>query len=201
MPKKYVEAFFKDGSIRLSSFHQFSKHKDEQRHDSSEGWNITFGSGKSESMFVVQGHGNDCYVLCGSLHDTKEIQSKFPDADGCFVIDNILGFADSISYHIPNFISGFEGHAIYQDEKIIEKDIGIFLTEEKMENCILPDGNIDKTMLPALNLFGTVEELFIKPSKYASQSEYRLFWQVNAKVEDYLDIKAPNARQFCRRIR
>jgi len=37
LEQEYIDAFFRDGSLRLSSFKQFAKHKDEARNDWGEG--------------------------------------------------------------------------------------------------------------------------------------------------------------------
>ena len=41
MDKQYVEQFFVDGSLRLSSFRRFSQHSDEERQDCAEGTAIS----------------------------------------------------------------------------------------------------------------------------------------------------------------
>ena len=52
LEKQYVEAFFRTGALRLSSFARFSKHTDEQRLDGNEGtvsivYSPPGGSGKT----------------------------------------------------------------------------------------------------------------------------------------------------------
>ncbi len=37
LEKQWVEAFFADGTLRLSSFARFAEHEDEQRRDENEG--------------------------------------------------------------------------------------------------------------------------------------------------------------------
>lgn len=37
----------------------------------------------------------------------------------------------------------------------------------------------------------------MKSAKYAQQAEYRLIWLVNGIASPFLDIMAPEARQFC----
>jgi hypothetical protein len=45
MDDKYVESFFRDGSLRLSSFASFAKHPDEQLRDKAEGIGSRFSVG------------------------------------------------------------------------------------------------------------------------------------------------------------
>jgi len=43
--------------------------------------------------------------------------------------------------------------------------------------------------------------LFLKESKYSAQCEYRFIWHTHdTNVKGYLDIQAPEARQFCTRF-
>jgi len=42
LEKQFVDAFFESGSLRLSSFAKFSRHKDEQRFDPDEGYGMVF---------------------------------------------------------------------------------------------------------------------------------------------------------------
>jgi hypothetical protein len=47
---------------------------------------------------------------------------------------------------------------------------------------------------------GGIEEYFIKQSRHAQECEYRLLWATSQTVEPFVDIKVPDARQFCTRI-
>jgi hypothetical protein len=47
LESKYVDAFFQEGSLRLSSFERFAQHPDEQRKDAGEGWGVRVGQGSS----------------------------------------------------------------------------------------------------------------------------------------------------------
>src|SRR6185437_2766358 len=67
LESKWIDAFFEDGSLRLSSFRQFAQHEDEQRHDPAEGWGIRAGVGPNMTVFMVGGRGSDAYVLCGTV--------------------------------------------------------------------------------------------------------------------------------------
>jgi len=47
---------------------------------------------------------------------------------------------------------------------------------------------------------GQGEELFLKPRTYAYQAEYRLIWNIDTKPQDFISVKSPDARQFCRKV-
>jgi hypothetical protein len=198
---QYVEAFFKDGSLRLSSFSQFAKHPDEQRQDAREGAGIRFALGKNLTIATVQGRGRDCYVLCGTLNNIADTRKLFPQYDACLVIDDITSFANAVSTKIP-YVGGLEGLAVYQDETAITKALADDLTAEAlMDKYRLPDGNISMDMLrETMNTAGGPEEYFTKHSRYAAQCEYRLLWATGQPVPPFIDIKVPEAVQFCRRL-
>ena len=61
---EYVDGFFRDGSLRLSSFAHFAKHPDEQLRDTAEGIGSRFGVGAQATIAMVGGRGTDCFVLC-----------------------------------------------------------------------------------------------------------------------------------------
>jgi hypothetical protein len=38
---------------------------------------------------------------------------------------------------------------------------------------------------------------FLKPKEFAYQVEYRLLWLTDYTVDEYIDIKVPEAAQYC----
>lgn len=199
---KYVDAFFKDGFLRLSSFSRFAQHADEQRKDASEGMGVREGIGENAHVIMATGRGHDCYVLCGSTIYNEAAQELFPDADACFAIDDTVRFAIEVARAIAGFKGGLEGPAIYQDNTIIRRDLGEEKIEELLEKHRLPDGNLDMRMLGEMQAkVGGFEEFFIKQSRFSAQAEYRFLWSVNGTADDYVDLKVPQALNYCRRIR
>jgi hypothetical protein len=154
------------------------------------------------TVFMVGGRGSDAYVLCGTVSNIAAVASAFPQYDGCFVIEDTLQFANTVSHAIPYFKGGCEGFVIYEDDPSITKDIGEQTTEELFSRYQNPDGTLDMQMLADTHAkVGGVEELFLKRAQYAVQAEYRFTWTAGGDVGDYLDIKVPEARQYCRRIK
>lgn len=201
LPQRYVDAFFDDGTLRLSSFSQFAKHADEERKDGAEGKGIRAGLGEKATVMMVTARGSDFYVLCGSLIFSKQMQETFQGADGSFVIDDTVNFAGAIARALSGFKGGMEGPAIYQDDPTIRRDLGATSLEDMMDAHKNPDGTISMDMLPQLQgQVGGMEEFFTKSSRYANQSEYRLLWGIDGEVPDFIDLKVPAARQFCRKL-
>lgn len=201
MPQKYVDAFFADGALRLSSFAQFAKHADEERKDAAEGKGVRAGLGQNATVMLASAVGDDFYVLCGSLVYSEKMQGMFEGADGSFVIDDTVGFAGAIARALPGFKGGMEGPAIYQDSTTIYRDMGPKTLEELVEAHKRPDNTIDMDLIRQLHTqVGGAEEFFTKHSRYADQAEYRLLWGVDGCAQDFIDIKVPAARNFCRKL-
>jgi hypothetical protein len=123
---KFVDQFFDEGSLRLSSFSRFKKHEDEQRLDAKEGEALfvhrTSHMG-GQSLSARAQHGSNAYVLCATIRYEKELMEAF----GCnsyLRINNPTQFGIAISRHIPGFVGGLEGNCLYQENKIIERDLG-----------------------------------------------------------------------------
>jgi hypothetical protein len=197
---KYVESFFGDGSLRLSSFARFAEHPDEQLRDKAEGIGSRFAIGSKATIAMVGGRGRDCYVLCATLHNTEEVRKQFGH-NACIAIDNIIGFANAVSLKLPYFTHGIEGPVIYQDKTTIYKDIGATTAEELMEPYKNPDGTLRMDMVQDMaRRMGGPEEYFIKHSQHARECEYRLLWATSQSIEPFIDIKVPDAIQFCRHV-
>lgn len=84
MKTEYVEAFFRDGSLRLSSFKIFREHPDELRRDEMEGqinMNIDVPNGK---LSVLANNMQEAYIICAST-----IESSIPK-DGSISAFRIL---------------------------------------------------------------------------------------------------------------
>lgn len=215
MQQKYVDDFFDHGHLRLSSITRFEQHQDEQRGDTSEGWGFIAIRGKASTLMSVMRAGKDFYVLCGSANLTKNLCTAFGDCDAAMVIDAPLLFAQAIERHIPQFVRGFVGPAVYREGRYIQKfrDLTEFdKISNKYNQHKLPDGatieehnaHFEKLPIEYQNAFKeqvySIEPLFLKNSKYSDQAEYRFLWQSDAPIDPYLDITVPEATKFCRRV-
>ena len=106
---EYVEAFFKDGSLRLSSFSQFKKHKDEQRFDKHEGklyYVIRTSKEGGYTIEVMTKTPDNAYVLSASMIYDKDLQTAE-------LLSNVVEIPSSMfsvsSSHLPvqaSFLAG-----------------------------------------------------------------------------------------------
>jgi len=56
-------------------------------------------------------------------------------------------------------------------------------------------------MMPDLGgALGGAELVLLKRKKYEGQQEYRLLWELDAIKGEHIDVIAPNARKFCRKV-
>ena len=194
MARSYIDSFFEDGSLRLSSFDSFNKHPDEDRRDQQEG-NIAMKIDEPNgSLNILARNGQEAYVLCGSLAEMST--TKEHSKDSSFRILNTLAFADAISRQIPGFLGGVEGSCTYRDNTMISK---------KGSRKISPPENqeeVEEWFNEQNRYVGkqAIEGFFVKHSKFAHESEYRFIWFAEGHAKPHIDIKCPAAREFCERI-
>lgn len=200
LPSSYVDAFFGDGSLRLSSFETFGQHEDEQRLDVREGKTYFVhrtNQGGGQTIEAWATHGTHAYVLSSSMLCDQELMEAF-GCDSYIRINDSTKFGMAVSHHIPSFVAGFEGPCLYQGKKIIERDLG-FIDIKRFRD---PD-NPDQIRRDLLNDFIISRmrhfPFFLKERSYSHQVEYRFVWVVGDRIGDYLDVKVPEAVQFCGR--
>lgn len=199
LEKTYVEQFFADGSLRLSSFAIFSAHKDEERQDATEGQGsviVRRGTGDvADTLMMFGSQGHDAYVLCGAAQFSLDLAASFRTDSG-FRINNSAAFADAISRHVAGFFGGQEGPCLYVSDKTVQRH-----TSDKENSPSAPDffGSISdiQQMFDRHNAAQPDELYYLKNQTFAHQNEYRMLWLVPGRVHGHIDIRCPEARQFC----
>lgn len=198
MEKRYVDDFFDEGRLRLSSFANFAKHSDEQRLDTEEGtlwlFHRTYENG-GQTLAVNIEFDDNAYVLCGSTIPSTPLMRKF-GVDSAIIIRDVPEFVKAISTKIPGVIRTVHGVCSYQANRAIEYDLRWI---DLADNSTSDPSQIKKDGLrKALDGLITDDVLFIKHFKYAKQVEYRMMWLVS-DPEKCIDIHVPEAVQFCER--
>lgn len=192
MKAEYVDAFFRDGTLRLSSFEVFRQHPDELRRDTQEGrvaMEIEAPNGKTS---ILGTNGQEAYVICASTVD-----STLPH-DGsisAFRILDTLGFANAISGQILGFVGGTEGLCSYRDNTMLKK-------RDPRPIAPPPEGvDPGKWFEEQQRFIGrhSIDAFFVKESRFSHEAEYRFIWFASGDHTDCLDIKCPAALQFCER--
>lgn len=192
MRTEYVEAFFRDGTLRLSSFEVFRQHPDELRRDTQEGRVVMEIEAPNGKTSVLGTNGQEAYVMCAST-----VETALP-SDGtisAFRILDTLGFANAISGQIPGFVGGTEGLCSYRDNTMLRK-------RDSRPIAPPPEGSDPEKWFHEQERFigkHAIDAFFVKESRFSHEAEYRFIWFASGSHNRYLDIKCPAALQFCER--
>lgn len=197
----YVEQFFSEGLLRISSFAQFALHQDEARRDGKEGEGLVVhqhNEGKGQHISGYLRYGENAYVLCGSQRYDKDIMRAF-GTDSGFRINDVIGFANAVSAQIPGFHVGMSGPCIYLPRRIVHRNIGQF--DEALLHDDKDSGRISiEKMQTFLSELDNNDQCFLKYDTFAYQNEFRLIWNSINPTKAYLDLYVPAAISFCTRI-
>jgi hypothetical protein len=192
---KYVDAFFEDGSLRLSSFRKFRKSPDEERGDIFEGrvnMEITIPNAHHAICAIS---GQEAYVMSTTTVESRKLGASLKSDSG-FRILNSLAFADCVSRQIAGFLGGCQGLCIYRDDIVIQKkDSEPMRTPESYSNPEERAADYDKYVSKHI-----VDAFFLKRAEYSHQGEYRFIWFAQGTEKDHLDVKCPDAIKYCERL-
>jgi hypothetical protein len=192
--EKFVDAFFQDGSLRLTSFAKCKKHTDEQRLDLEEGrLRLAISdsdTGTLKSLYELEFTDN-VYLLCTTLWHNGQLMQDF----GCnsfMRIHDPAEFGRRVSRHVPGFRMGGEGPCMYQHLRLLEAS----LPNEKEGASTSSELSKREQLQWLLQRYA----LFLKHKSFSHQAEYRLFWLSDSgDLPEHLDIKVPEAREVCSR--
>lgn len=198
LPKKYVKAFFDDGSIRLSSFQQFAKHADEARCDPHEGHAHLMAIGANRHFGAyTEPSNNNMYTMCGSTVLSLSVMEQFSGCDACIAIYNVSAFGTEIGFRLAGYQAGLDGACTYKSQRnLVAEFDGEPLSLDEYKGKDVPKEH----MMEIINKIHPDQHLFLKELKHASQLEHRLFWFMDNSIDPLIDIKAPKAAQYCRPI-
>ncbi len=191
---KYIDDFFNNGNIYLSSFINFKKYEDEMQGDKSEGNSLVGGfDEKGAGQFVVYEGGVRAYVLCATNFITKDVINDFKGV-GAIKINDSVNFGKEIARKLPYVTTGIEGDCIYGDSKaqILEKE------QNKVFQNI--DFKNPQNMKEEISQITLGVELFMKHKKYEHQNEHRLLWFSNIQIQNGIVVHCPEAIQYCEKV-
>lgn len=197
MEKKYIDLFFNEGKIRLSSFAKFHFDTDKQRGDNMEGRGLICLDSEHQSTTIVASSGVNSFVLSSSLIMDTELLTDF-NVDGCFAIEDPINFLATILEQIPECFRSNLGPCYYKREHKIERNGNFTLKDLKSDDY---SGYIDFDKFFNHTTLAHLDQLFTKRLEYANQHEFRFIWHTNSiSIPDHIDITVPDAVKFCRRI-
>ena len=199
--KQWVDQFFDTGRLQISSFHQFSQHKDEARFDGQEGRGMVVHSSQeaNQSIGGYMTYGESAYVFCGSAAFSRYIASEFKTDSG-FRINDTVAFADAIAHRLSGFVGGCEGPCIYLPKRIVARDMSHVPTSAIHDDAESDKVSLDK-MMGFLSTIAGDDPLFLKEARHSYQCEYRFVWHTHIpRVRGVTYVDVPEARQFCTRF-
>lgn len=203
MNQEFVDRFFEDGSLRVSSFSRFMNYPDEVRGDRSEGGGTVVGRGDNNFTLVLATQvGQNGYMLSASLEESAAIQREF-EADSYFIINDPLAFHVAVMTATPGIACSFLGFCDYRSTRTINKDVpGLSGKDLLNEEGGFQLGGPGMMKQHAQLVGNGIDLLFLKYRKYQYQAEFRFVWMIKSaffEMHDHLDIKCKEAIQFCER--
>jgi hypothetical protein len=191
-------ASFKDlGSLRISSFAVFKRHKSEQQGDASEGSVLSLVNDieKDRSFGTYNVSGNNAYALSTTMRTGPDVAAVFGDAS--FEIFEPVGFCADVANEIPGCTHAMIGQCIYVDDRLLVSSARAPSIED-LRDDIEPDKvSLEKIMAESQKNAGP-KPYFLKTRKHEWQAEYRFIWETNKPVSSHLDIVLPSLRRYCR---
>ncbi|MCB0084965.1 MAG: hypothetical protein KDE47_28690 [Caldilineaceae bacterium] len=181
---EHVDAFFRDGSLRLGTFSYYNKFDHEEIGDRSEGSFILVGQCPPTTAFVEIGGGFDHYVFCCFCGEADQACLQRFDYDSSFQIVDIEGFATAIQKRLGALSYRF-AECVYSRDKVVVGRVERDFDFNRMSARLLD--------------FVNEAKYFVKPDKYSHQSEFRFTWQMPSDVDVPLDFQCPEAVQYCQR--
>jgi len=161
--------------------------------DSNEGdWVTVIHRSAEQGDQTISAHwktGSYAYVVSASMKYDQGLMSGF-DCDSYIRIHNPTEFGARISRQIPGFRSGGEGPCLYQANRIVGGD-GEYVDPKRFKTA--------EDLGKFINDKAQHIPFFIKHNSFAHQVEYRMIWITDHEVNDFLDIKCPEAVELCSR--
>ncbi|MDO8379131.1 MAG: hypothetical protein Q7T09_09070 [Phenylobacterium sp.] len=118
------------------------------------------------------------------------------DRTGVFEIIDPPAFGAEVARQIAGFRRGMSGHCLYrEDDSFLARAIDF-----DPERHRRPDGGVELSAPALAQQIGGDETVLLKSTRYRTQAEYRLMWELDRLDSDHLFVDAPSARQFCRRV-
>jgi hypothetical protein len=205
MDKEFINQFFEQGKLRISSFDKFRKYPDEIRGDKSEGGGSIIGKSDKEKFTVqlMTRVGENGYMLSTSLIHSQKVMNEF-ETDGVFRIKDPINFSAAISNSIIGNDQLFVGFCNYQDGRLIEKEItGLSINDFTNEEGNLIIGGPGMTRRSHELIGNGIDLMYLKDNQYQSQCEFRFVWTIKKHfftMNEYLDIDCKEAIQFCEKL-
>ena len=187
MDEKYVDLFLSSGELMIGSYDKFRKDDHEERGDSDEGRVALHAYFKNNFAYLDAQVSNNAYVLCTSTIFSEEIQNMFNE-NSCFVIADVMLFADQVARNIPGCHSVLVGACNYNG----------WLEQHYPHIDRTPETEIQFHQLS--HDACRTEPYFHKSKKYFPQAEFRFVFLTDRPAQESLLITSTSAARFCKKV-
>ncbi|WP_027420347.1 hypothetical protein [Crocinitomix catalasitica] len=197
MDQYWIDEFFKTGNLQLTSFVK-NRTVDDIRNDENEGYHdyIILSRDRTKQSSIRFDDRDTHRMLCTSTELDLNKYLPYFKVDGCFKINNPLGFGYEVAKVLKGFEKGQEGMTEYTD-----RGFSFFPLEKFPDLPDLTDNSPPiHELFPYLDMIPRVDfnMFYLKKTKYSPENEYRLIWK--CEREHDLIINCPDARKFCEKI-
>ncbi len=182
--RKWVDAFFEEGSLQLGTLPYYSSFDHNQIGDPTEGSFLIIGTSCSATTFTQMSGGFNSYVFCTYTGQQDDFTAKELGYDDYYFIDDPLGFSMAVSHSLGCIAHNFAS-CVYSPHKAIVAPLpaAFDLTRISVE----------------LLCVGGRMKYFVKPNIYANQCEFRFLFDMLSDLSGPIQLKCPEARKFCSR--
>jgi len=195
LPRRYVEAFFKTGKLRLASFEGFRGHQDHERGDLREGrGGIEVTTPDSRHAAVVT-FGQEAYILCASLRRSDALAAQF-GVDAAIEIVDLDAFSQVIAQAIEGCLVRTQGPCVYVDEPILRFHAQSWPHPPENEAAAESWSEEYERWLGAMA--GPLA--FRKSSQFEAQAEYRFVWYAGGRQRSSIQVEVRSALKFCKAV-
>lgn len=192
---EYVEDFFSNGSLMLSTFDHCKKLDNLDRRDEKEGNLISVAFGSGLTLMMKTEYGQNSLVLCTSTSSNNVLPSKTYEA--CIVIRDVINFIYALTKRLLK--EGYKVHKVicgqcnYNDNSITT-NCNLDTIKADTENNDMQLKNIIQT----IESINRNEGYLTKPKNKEFEKEFRIIWLLeNPLSSDKIIIEAPELIPFC----
>ena len=204
IPTDYIDAFFRDGSLRLTTYDHCKGLEDPARRDTKDGKRNYLLAHGNMAMAGIQGVGRKSYLLCTSMRaDVKHF-----DVRSYFKVADPLGFAVAVARSVPKFQNGRLGMCLYKDDTSLSGLSDRPLTPNLYEIIRTQDRHGIEKALNEMNQFHAdlldkalgAETYFVKAKvPFEEDAEFRFVFTCDEEVTGPIIVSCPDAIKFCTR--
>ena len=205
LPTRYIDDFFRNGALMLTTYARCKIHEDQARCDPNDGKRNYLLTHGGMAVAGIQGVGKRSYLLCTSM---------FPGVDHFddktyFAINNPLAFAAAVARSVPSFQSGRLGKCLYrsepslsvESERPVMPDPSELLAARDHQTVELAFNRMNQAMGHLVDSKLGAETYFVKAeARFEKDSEFRFIFTVDKDVSDVLVISCAEAVKFCARV-